>query len=163
MIILIGSNTTFSEVLRCILHQGLGTILTSDFQKKNRHENLKDIYDRTKKRNEELQVLNKNNFYEVAMLKLFEDYEDKLHNFSVSNATKLLQNAKRLRHSNSQQLLKDIEDSIRLSIDSTGPFRLEDRRLIATSDFFAIERKIYQMNIEAQDSAGHKSPVTFEV
>ena len=58
---------------------------------------------------------------------------------------------------------KDIEDSIRLSIDSTGPFRLDDRRLIATSDFFAIERKIYQMNIEAQDSAGHKSPVTFEV
>ena len=66
----------------------------------------------------------------------------------------------RLSHDNIQ---KDIEDSIRLSIDSTGPFRLDDRRLIATSDFFAIERKIYQMNIEAQDSAGHKSPVTFEV
>ena len=62
-----------------------------------------------------------------------------------------------------ENIQKDIEDSIRLSIDSTGPFRLDDRRLIATSDFFAIERKIYQMNIEAQDSAGHKSPVTFEV
>ena len=58
---------------------------------------------------------------------------------------------------------KDIEDTIRLSIDSTGPFRLDDRRLIATSDFIAIERKIYQMNIQAQDSAGHKSPISFEV
>ena len=48
-------------------------------------------------------------------------------------------------------------------MNSNGPFRLEDQKLIATTDFIEIERKIYQMYIEAQDSAGHKAPLNFEV
>ena len=48
--------------------------LDGRLQEKNSDENLKHIYDRMKKRNEELQVLNKNNIYETYMLILYQNH-----------------------------------------------------------------------------------------